>query len=186
MCRSAVHHSSRCWELFLLLLTVPIRVWQALDHMLEDKNIARPMYLVAHGFITGQYTVTWALAHQEAVAKLVIMDVPLRLDVRIRLRGIPLDRLPHRRRQDVTEVVRVEPPWLWQRQSLYLPMPRNHGCLEEADPHWGCRLGFSTPLVRVRVELAGRLPSMMVRVPTSQRTPARRIMAPHETAPRAN
>ena len=49
--------------------------------MLEDKNIARPLYLVAHGFITGQYAVTWALAHREAVAKLVIMDVPLSPEV---------------------------------------------------------------------------------------------------------
>jgi pimeloyl-ACP methyl ester carboxylesterase len=49
--------------------------------MLEDKNIKRPLYLVAHGFITGQYAVTWALAHREVVAKLVIMDVPLSPEV---------------------------------------------------------------------------------------------------------
>ena len=57
---------------------------QSLDHMLEDKNITRPLYLVAHGFITGQYAVTWALAHPEAVAKLVIMDVPLSPEARRR------------------------------------------------------------------------------------------------------
>ena len=56
---------------------------QALDNMLEDKNIARPLHLVAHGFITGQYAVTWALAHPEAVARLVIMDVPLSPEVRL-------------------------------------------------------------------------------------------------------
>ena len=54
---------------------------QALDNMLEDKNIARPLNLVAHGFITGQYAVTWALAHPEAVEKLVIMDMPLSPEV---------------------------------------------------------------------------------------------------------
>ncbi len=54
---------------------------QALDNMLDDKNITRPLYLVAHGFITGQYAVTWALAHPEAVEKLVIMDVPLSSEV---------------------------------------------------------------------------------------------------------
>ncbi len=54
---------------------------QALDNMLDDKNITRPLYLVAHGFITGQYAVTWALAHPESVAKLVIMDVPLSSEV---------------------------------------------------------------------------------------------------------
>ena len=57
---------------------------QALDNMLEDKNISRPLYLVAHGFITGQYAVTWALAHKQAVAKLVIMDVPLSPEVKLR------------------------------------------------------------------------------------------------------
>ena len=57
------------------------KLLQALDNMLEDKNITRPLYLVAHGFITGQYAVTWALAHPEAVEKLVIMDVPLSSEV---------------------------------------------------------------------------------------------------------
>lgn len=52
--------------------------------MLEDKNIALPLNLVAHGFITGQYAVTWALAHPEAVAKLVIMDMPLTAEVESR------------------------------------------------------------------------------------------------------
>ena len=61
--------------------------------MLEDKNIARPLYLVAHGFITGQYAVTWALAHPQAVAKLVIMDVPLSPEVR-QSRSIPKPMLP--------------------------------------------------------------------------------------------
>ncbi len=55
---------------------------QALDNMLDDKNISRPLNLVAHGYITGQYAVTWALAHPEAVAKLVIMDMPLDSKVR--------------------------------------------------------------------------------------------------------
>ena len=57
-------------------------VSQALDHMLEDKSIAQPLNLVAHGYITGQYAVTWALAHPEAVKKLVIMDMPLNSKVR--------------------------------------------------------------------------------------------------------
>jgi pimeloyl-ACP methyl ester carboxylesterase len=49
---------------------------QALNNMLEDKNIKRPLNLVAHGFITGQYAATWALQNPDAIAKLVLIDVP--------------------------------------------------------------------------------------------------------------
>lgn len=55
---------------------------QALDNMLDDKNVATPLNLVAHGFITGQYAATWALAHPDKVAKLVLIDVPLSAEVR--------------------------------------------------------------------------------------------------------
>jgi pimeloyl-ACP methyl ester carboxylesterase len=61
--------------------SVLLSVLQALDNMLEDKNIKRPLNLVAHGFITGQYAATWALAHPEAVTKLVLIDVPLSKEV---------------------------------------------------------------------------------------------------------
>jgi pimeloyl-ACP methyl ester carboxylesterase len=44
--------------------------------MLDDKNIKRPLNLVAHGFITGQYAATWALKNPDAIAKLVLIDVP--------------------------------------------------------------------------------------------------------------
>lgn len=56
---------------------------QALNNMLEDKNIVTPLNLVAHGFITGQYAVTWALAHPDAIAKLVLIDVPTSPEVRV-------------------------------------------------------------------------------------------------------
>ncbi len=49
--------------------------------MLDDKAVARPLNLVAHGFITGQYAATWALKTPEAVQKLVLIDVPLSAEV---------------------------------------------------------------------------------------------------------
>lgn len=60
----------------------PLVAPQALDNMLQDKAIARPLNIVAHGFITGQYAATWSLAHPDAVAKLVLIDVPLSPEVR--------------------------------------------------------------------------------------------------------
>lgn len=55
---------------------------QALDNMLQDKNIKRPLNLVAHGFITGQYAATWALKNPDAIAKMVLLDMPFSKEVR--------------------------------------------------------------------------------------------------------
>ena len=55
---------------------------QALDNMLQDKNIKRPLNLVAHGFITGQYAATWALNNPDAIAKMVLLDMPFSKEVR--------------------------------------------------------------------------------------------------------
>jgi hypothetical protein len=60
---------------------VLMSVLQALDNMLQDKNIKRPLNLVAHGFITGQYAATWALANADLITKLVLIDVPLSKEV---------------------------------------------------------------------------------------------------------
>ena len=50
--------------------------------MLQDKNIKRPLNLVAHGFITGQYAATWALKNPDAIAKVVLLDMPFSKEVR--------------------------------------------------------------------------------------------------------
>ena len=49
--------------------------------MLRDKDVKQPFQLVAHGFITGQYAVTWALRNPDKVERLVIMDMPLSPEV---------------------------------------------------------------------------------------------------------
>lgn len=65
----------------------------ALDNLLADKNVTLPLNLVAHGYITGQYAATWALKHPEAVAKLVLIGMPLngeaKLPVRLQALRVP-------------------------------------------------------------------------------------------------
>lgn len=43
-----------CWFPVMIFLLTCICYLQALNNMLEDKAVARPLNIVAHGFITGQ------------------------------------------------------------------------------------------------------------------------------------